>query len=490
MFQTGSLRPPDPHGAAGSNGIIATVNLRVAYFNKTGGLIWGPVSFTTFFSPVGNTGANTDPRAIYDPVAARFYIVLLENSTSQSFVNLAVSKNPNPLSSGTSDWFFYRVEVTESFQADKYALDYPGLGYDAQAIYVTGNMESLPLTESSVFKNCQIVIFKKTDALSGTATFSSAFTPDGSSSGFTLQPATVLGNSAPTNRAYFAETPLNSSTTVRIWALSDPLGTRSLTSASVTIPNNGGTSSIDDAPQAGTTNKIPTIAPYTQGNAFWWNGQIWFCHTAGGSSGKSIVYFYKINANNFPSNTPTLGEAGGIDGGSGVWNYQPAIGGNARGDVCMVYCQSSSTTFPAIYCVARAAGETNFGAPILLKQSPAFSNSDRWGDFATVSADPGDGTFWVCHEWAKSSAPHDWSTWWAQVSVGQPLITALTVSNPLVQLNWTSISGRTYRVQFKPDFLQTNWNNLAGDVTATNSISTKTDSLTIPSRFYRISLLP
>jgi hypothetical protein len=48
----------------------------------------------------------------------------------------------------------------------------------------------------------------------------------------------------------------------------------------------------------------------------------------------------------------------------------------------------------------------------------------RWGDFATVAADPVDGSFWVCHEFARTPAQDDWSTWWADVS-------ARTINNTL-----------------------------------------------------------
>src|SRR6266481_1244892 len=32
--------PPDTHGAAGPNGIIEVVNVRIAYFDKSGNLLW------------------------------------------------------------------------------------------------------------------------------------------------------------------------------------------------------------------------------------------------------------------------------------------------------------------------------------------------------------------------------------------------------------------------------------------------------------------
>src|SRR5437879_1373194 len=49
--------PPDTHGAAGTDGIIEVVNVRIAYFDKSGGLRWtapldGP---NGMFASVGDT---------------------------------------------------------------------------------------------------------------------------------------------------------------------------------------------------------------------------------------------------------------------------------------------------------------------------------------------------------------------------------------------------------------------------------------------------
>src|SRR5882724_9305322 len=58
-----TLEPPDPSGAVGPNGVLATVNLRLAYYDKSGNAIWGPIDHTTFFSGVGIQGTNilSDP---------------------------------------------------------------------------------------------------------------------------------------------------------------------------------------------------------------------------------------------------------------------------------------------------------------------------------------------------------------------------------------------------------------------------------------------
>src|SRR5947209_10120086 len=131
MFQTSSIRPPDPHGFVGPSGIIQTVNLRIAYYTKAGALIWGPTALSTFWAGVGNTGSgNSDPRVTYDRGSGRFYVIMQENLAASSFINVAVSKTSNPLSSTAADWWFYRLNMTEVSGGSPYGGDYPGLGVD------------------------------------------------------------------------------------------------------------------------------------------------------------------------------------------------------------------------------------------------------------------------------------------------------------------------------------------------------------------------
>lgn len=73
-----------------------------------------------------------------------------------------------------------------------------------------------------------------------------------------------------------------------------------------------------------------------------------------------------------------------------------------------------------------------------------------------------------------------------------PFITSITRAGGSATLIWTSISGRTYRVQYRANITDSSWLDLSGDVLATTNTATKTDStLGIAlTRFYRVSLLP
>jgi hypothetical protein len=457
-----SLEPPDPHGSAGPFGIIQVINVEIVYWSKTGTKIWPNKALTSFF-PWATGAFQSDPRCLYDPVAGRFYMEILEIdfNNSHAYIDLAVSKSNNPATSTSADWYFYRIENTHVVNGTGFWGDYSTLGFDDKAIYMSLNMYNFAETASS---DDQITIIDKNAAIHGTTNYSFVYVPGGPNAAFTLQPCTVVGANGPGNVAYFGETfPSGSATQVRVWALSDPLGARTLTSSLVTIPNNGGyPPNGDNAPQPGTSNTIDTLDGRTQGNAFWFNGSIWFCHTAGGTSGRSMVYYYRVDVSNFPAGSATLGESGKIDGGTGMWTYQPSIGGNARGDVCLVYCGSSTVTNPTIYFAARPSTSTSFDTRGIVRASPSYYNGSRWGDFASVSVDPNDQSFWLTHEWARSTAFRGWSTWWGNVVLAAPLITSQPVDSTVFagdDASFTlSASGpgiTTYRWYFNSNLVST-----------------------------------
>jgi len=433
MAATGFV-PPDPHGAAGPSGILQTVNTSIRYFGKTGNTIWGSVNLATFWAGVGNTGQGiSDPKALFDQGSGRFYVIMQENVTTPvlgSFLNVAVSRTSNPTGSGTDQWFFYRIDMTQTVLGTRYGGDYPGLAVDGRAVYVTYNMYPLPIARGSgVFLNNQIIVLNKADFNRGVPTVRQVFAPPGISS--SLVPVSVVGDDNPGNRAYFVQVSLP--VAVNLWSLEDPLGVAILLPPfPVPVPPNGDIPG-PGAPQAGTTNLLETLGEElkAQGNAIWHNGGIWFCYTGSPLfQGKSLVYYYQLNTGGFPIGIPTIGvpnfsDPGIIDGGSGVWTFQPALGVNSCGDVCMVYCESSTAEFPRIMCAVRPRGAGAFSPAFVVKQSPSFYRSSfgstgPWGDYASVSVDPTDGSFWVSHEWARSSVNDDWGTWWAQISVIAP----------------------------------------------------------------------
>jgi hypothetical protein len=464
--------PPDPHGAVGPHGIVQVINVNIVYWQKAanngvGDPMWANVPLAQFVG-ITNNGGIADPKAVYDPGTQRFYVMFQENpqvgaDQFHSFVHLAVSRNNNPTTSTAADWIFYRREMREVVdigggQFQFFGGDYPGIGFDAENLYITHNLYRLvlnPTTSRITFsggpRRAQILVLPKAQLIGETlpVTLDRVLTPVNPASGaptaFTLQPATVVGPDAPADVAYLAETALDSTTSVRVWALNHPgnPATRTLNNLPVTVPNHGGSAHIVSggqiylaAPQPPEVSGGSTFEYYlnvgvgarTMGEAFWYRGELWCCHAAGGAT-RSIVYYYRLGTNGYTgptSGTPALIESGTIDGGGSQWFIYPSISCNSFGDVAITFTETSTATFPTIRYARRPFGAAGFNTPVTLVESNSpytTSNTNgtisRWGDYSAVSVDPVDGSFWMTGEYALNRTvnrlTNQWATWWGQV---------------------------------------------------------------------------
>ena len=75
--------------------------------------------------------------------------------------------------------------------------------------------------------------------------------------------------------------------------------------------------------------------------------------------------------------------------------------------------------------------------------------------------------------------------------VTRPLILSATLSNTTVTVIWSAMPGQSYRLQSKQHLEDILWNDLAPDVTASDTTASSTDSIGAgATRFYRVRLLP
>jgi len=101
---------------------------------------------------------------------------------------------------------------------------------------------------------------------------------------------------------------------------------------------------------------------------------------------------------------------------------------DAAGNIAMGYSVSGSSTFPSLAYNGRLAsdplGTLGSEQNIIAGSSP--SNSNRWGDYASLSVDPVDGcTFWFTSEYTPSSS---WSTRIASFSFSECFSPSFTLS--------------------------------------------------------------
>lgn len=237
-------RPPDPNGAAGPQGVIVTVNAYIAYHTKvySSTYLWGPTLLTDFFAPAGNAGSgNADPKVMFDRISQRFFVVAQENANpSTSFVNVAVSRNANPQGPTTNDWYFHRLEMKQTLLDRDFWGDYPCVGLDERAFYVTFNMFPFPKDSGNnpvdwarAADHGRVFVFNKENLINGTLIYRAFDVP----TGFTLQPVSIVSAATPGNTAYFSQ--IDSPITARIWRLDDPLGSGAPVPYEIPIPLTG-----------------------------------------------------------------------------------------------------------------------------------------------------------------------------------------------------------------------------------------------------------
>jgi hypothetical protein len=72
-----------------------------------------------------------------------------------------------------------------------------------------------------------------------------------------------------------------------------------------------------------------------------------------------------------------------------------------------------------------------------------------------------------------------------------PVIQSIRLTNGIVTIKWSAVSGQSYRLQYKGNLTDSVWSDATPDFTATGSIATGTNGVNNSTqRFYRIKLLP
>ena len=158
-----SVEPPDQALCVGNGFVVESVNDVLRVYNTAGTLLAGPVDLNTFYgyapaitrtaSPLRFGPSITDPSCYYDPDTQRWFHVVLtldranpftQNLAGTNHLDIAVSQTSNPLGA----WKVYQLPVqnngtqgTPNHQCNSgFCLgDYPHIGADANAIFLTTN---------------------------------------------------------------------------------------------------------------------------------------------------------------------------------------------------------------------------------------------------------------------------------------------------------------------------------------------------------------
>lgn len=408
--------PPDPHIAAGPNHVMTVVNTTVQAFTKTGGVVLQE-SLRNFFAPLGPLTGTFDPKVLFDTQAGRWVVVTLEQTdqalgdaadTSRIFV--AASDDADP----AGNWSMTAVDARTMIGGTDHWADFPGLGVDEEAIYITTNMFQF-FSNAGNFGGVRLWIVPKGALYNGQAVNVRRVNPYTNQNSFALttQPAQFYGNSAGVGGMLLGYSGLSNTqgeSFVQVMRVNNPLGAVQVVGPEFVnlgqIEEIAGFPPLPDATQNGNPNLIVTNDRRML-NAVWIDGMLYGAFTVR-SNGEATAYWAEMAAG--PSGTPTVARQASIPGeqlGGGTHTYYPAVAANARGDVIVGYSASNPSIFAGSYYSIYPAGDdvSTVGEPQLLHAGEGgyfrqFGSSNRWGDYSGAVVDPVDGCFWVFNEHA------------------------------------------------------------------------------------------
>ncbi len=411
--------PPDPNIAVGPGHIVQVVNYAIAFYDKDG------AHAQTFSAELGPTGSPSffqnavhkvfDPRCIFDHEINRFIVTATEpySDYSAAYLNFAISDDNDP--NGT--WHTYRIDINPAPGSTLFWLDYPALGFDSNAYYVSGTLDYLSGTPSP-FGGSRFIVLDKDDVKNGSTTTPSQLTAPfgGSSSSFLMQAGQMFGSSP--QRCYFADYTISGTGTtandVRIWTINNPLTTPTLQHVSVSVPQVAGIS-LGSMGSSGNYQTFSDVRFYNlqcRGTDLYTTQQI---GKSSGSTTHGVSRWYHINTNNWPNSgtNPSLVEVGDIEGTSSENYMFPAIYSDAQDNVVVVSGRVSPTEYASIQINGRAASDTagmmSAPIPIITGSASNIAMGGRWGDYFDIAIDPDDDTtFWVTGEYQDSTG---WRTY-------------------------------------------------------------------------------
>ena len=377
--------PPDCTLATGPDHVLLSVNSSVAIHAKAGGAVLLSRTLTAWFANVAQGLTIFDPKALYDQHAGRWVLLAVaftENPNKSVFL-LSCSNSADPLGS----WRNYSLNamVDGSTPTNNWA-DFPGLGVDHQAIYLTANMFAF----GGSFKYAKVRVVPKAGPYSGGAApfhdFVRLKDADGAFS-FTVTPCHTFG--AP-QVEYMVNSRFPGGNTLTLWQLVNPAGTPTLTRASVTVSPY---SLPPDANQKGggtplNTGDIRVLHAVFRGDSIWTaltTAQNW-----GGASNRASIHWFQIRGAN-----ATLVQEG-IYGAASKHYFYPAPCPDNNGNMIMAFSRAGSTEFAQIRYTGRLSSDApgKLQTSRLLKAGTAnykaldSGGRNRWGDYAGVASDP------------------------------------------------------------------------------------------------------
>jgi hypothetical protein len=370
-----------------------TVNSAVAIYDTQGTLI----SYQDLDKMLGQTLACPigDPHCLFDPSpnAGRFVICALSNSSTGSYVWLAVSRTADP----TAGWYTFKGTTTG-------AIDFPALGYD-DVNYCVSVWSDQPSSKVLFFEKAKVLLGQQPTVIPVPV-------------GLPLHLQPVISWEHPRYQYFVEARDRVLDQRLYLWAAESKVNPTVLQSKGTTLtwPAN--------APLSVPSCNGQVTFVYTRSlSGSYWSASdtIVTAHAIGGAPGKASTEWADVNTNRWPAsgNDPTVRRFGIIEAGTSV--FMPAVARNNRGVVGMVAAIAGAGVPPGMAVAGR--NPTGIWSPLVTVKTGICNSPTSpmgWGDFFAVVVDPSDSAkFWAIGQFAKGPFKQNvpgfrnprWGTW-------------------------------------------------------------------------------
>jgi hypothetical protein len=364
--------PNDNSLAVSNSGYILSCINSSFYVFDTLGVNLKKGSFNTIIKIASLVGGFFyDPRAIYDPITDRFYMVVLYGqSPSNSSLILCVSQSNNP----SNLWNVY--EFIGGFGSSDLWVDYPQVGISNNEIFITGNL----FDASNVFKKSVILQINKSEAIQGQSISFKTWIDIGGNP-FSLSPATPASVDQFNQKMFFVCNDAVGGNKLYIYTINENQKNNPSINRTEIIFNKY--NKAPDAYQKGSNDKLDQGGCRIK-NAYLKDGLIHTVFSKSSSTGFGSVVYARIDMDNYLFETKEYNESG-VD--LAFPSVAPASN-KKNNKLAYIYVLASSNERYPESRVLLFDQNMNSSSTQVIKQGEgyvdALTGNERWGDYTTI----------------------------------------------------------------------------------------------------------
>ncbi|MEP7132777.1 MAG: carboxypeptidase-like regulatory domain-containing protein, partial [Acidobacteriota bacterium] len=427
--------PSDDNGRVGPNHYVQWVNLRLAVFDKSGSVLYGPANGNTLFTSLGGVCAsqnNGDPLVEYDILADRWvlsqFAVFAPPTGLASHQCVAVSVTGDALGA----YYLYDFPLSPNL-----LYDYPHMGVWPDGYYTTYHVFDTTKPPGSQYQNQGLVVFERLPMIAGTparvqvksigtagaaefggalpADIDSLLPPPAGSPAYILLPGSpeLDGTATPVIHFYKAAATWGASPGLTITGPTDLA-----TAAFVGGVCNFARACVPEPPPAVAGDYLDAISDRYMYRIAYRNfgdhESLVLNHTVNAAvspANQAAVRWYEIRT---PSTTPTIFQQGTYAPDTNN-RWMASIAMDNGGNIAAGYSKSSVSVLPEIDVAGRLSADPagTLAAEVQMQAGLGVQTgtANRWGDYTAMTVDPRDGcTFWYTNQYLPANGAFNWRT--------------------------------------------------------------------------------